>query len=741
MAVKAKAEITLATIRDVQSVTRYYLLQSSTSSMPSKPTVNPPTGSWGKTEPSYTSGSTNSLYFTDLTVFSDGTFAYSDVSLSSSYEAAKAAYNKAVTAQENIENLSVGGRNYILKSSQILERSGLGTSLVLKSSELIPADTTITLSLRIDADDIVWGTNNFYRIGMEISNPKATSGTQYLGCWAYRSGYTGAGSTASITGTSFHERISFTWTVETDIAANHNVGIYIQGISSGTVIVSKAKLEIGNTATDWTPAPEDVDASVAAAQNTADIALADAVEYVVGTQTAVTGSWTGITRDTSLVAGKTIAYKLPYAGSGNASLKLTLANGSETALIPVYLNTTRVTTHFGAGAVINMTYDGTAWRAASIPNSNNYDRRLHNSAIKATTAVTAAHLIAGTAEGYKMLAASLAFDLAYPILYASAAISANATAKSAYEAIPDVNFSTTGTIQSGTANKILWLKGLVEGNTFTIAEGNWLTTIVPTEEEGMYYIPLGVMSSATAGYFASSDRLYAFVDGAFQPLDNASRKLAEKAREEIVDAEERVRTYAESAVSQKADEIEVSISTVTGTLAVGIQDCQESIAQTDEALNDSVDTLTQRISDQEDALLDYKHETSTYFRFNADGLNIGKQEDGDESPYSINIDNEKMGFLQNGLEIAYVQYNKMHINAIEAMDRLSVGAAADGGYFDFISTEYGMGVKWRAVNQSNGASLNMMRAGMKMMAKRAEEYEAVRDEDGVFKVEFGGKKT
>ena len=244
MAVKAKAEITLATIRDVQSVTRYYLLQSSTSSMPSKPTVNPPTGSWGKTEPSYTSGSTNSLYFTDLTVFSDGTFAYSDVSLSSSYEAAKAAYNKAVTAQENIENLSVGGRNYILKSSQILERSGLGTSLVLKSSELIPADTTITLSLRIDADDIVWGTNNFYRIGMEISNPKATSGTQYLGCWAYRSGYTGAGSTASITGTSFHERISFTWTVETDIAANHNVGIYIQGISSGTVIVSKAKAEI-----------------------------------------------------------------------------------------------------------------------------------------------------------------------------------------------------------------------------------------------------------------------------------------------------------------------------------------------------------------------------------------------------------------------------------------------------------------------------------------------------------------
>ena len=41
MAVKAKAEITLATIRDVQSVTRYYLLQSSTSSpiRPGAPTA------------------------------------------------------------------------------------------------------------------------------------------------------------------------------------------------------------------------------------------------------------------------------------------------------------------------------------------------------------------------------------------------------------------------------------------------------------------------------------------------------------------------------------------------------------------------------------------------------------------------------------------------------------------------------------------------------------------------------
>ena len=752
MAVKAKAEITLATIRDVQSVTRYYLLQSSTSSIPSKPTANPPGGSWVKTEPSYTSGSTNSLYFTDLTVFTDGSFSYSDVSLSSSYEAAKAAYNKAVSAEgtannasEKVDNLQVGGRNLILNTlypnatgsnlkrphifGQISNTSGRGTASVAEHGIRF---TTTSENWQYIYFGSSSNTATPCMLGLEVGETYTLSAdlswkiqsseagmadteTRYMGAmlfcstvesgsWSAIGTIDGFPITQADKGTEMSGRLEYTFTVPMTAkrlylgirsgdsnASHYGVGDYIEA--------RNLKLEKGNKATDWTPAPEDLDAAVTAAQNTADTALSEAVEYVIGTQTEVTGTWTGVTREVALTAGKTIAYKLPFAGSGNASLKLTLADGSETDLIPVYLNTTRVTTHFGAGSVINMTYDGESWRASSIPNTNTnyYDRRLHNSAIKAAAAVTKAYLIAGTADGYKNFAGSLAFDLAYPILYASAAISANATAKTAYEAMPDVNFSTTGTIESGTAAKLLWLKGEVEGNTFTIADTNWLTTVIPTEEDGMYYIPLGVMSSATAGYFATSDRLYAFVDGAFQPLDNASRKLAEKAREEVVDAEERVRIYAESAVSQKADEIEISISTVTGTLAAGIQNCQESIAQTDETLTGSLDTLTQRISDQEDALLDYKHEASTYFRFNTNGLNIGKQEDGDESPYSINIDNEKMGFLQNGQEIAYVQYNKMHINAIEAMDRLSVGAAADGGYFDFISTEFGMGIKWRAV--------------------------------------------
>ena len=105
--IKASATVTITCYRDTKSITRYYKLQASTASAPSKPTTNPPSG-WDDSEPSYTSESTNTLYFCDLSAFSDGTFSYSTVSKSSSYEAAKEAYNKAQNAQ-NTANDSLSG--------------------------------------------------------------------------------------------------------------------------------------------------------------------------------------------------------------------------------------------------------------------------------------------------------------------------------------------------------------------------------------------------------------------------------------------------------------------------------------------------------------------------------------------------------------------------------------------------------------------------------------------------------
>lgn len=125
MAVKCRVEVTLYKVIDIDKVTRYYLLQSSTLAAPSKPADGAAISSkWSKTEPSYTSGSTMTLYFVDQTVMSDGELKYSEVSKSSSYEAAKEAYNKAVAAAKTANNvqsamdaLNIGGRNLLIDSS------------------------------------------------------------------------------------------------------------------------------------------------------------------------------------------------------------------------------------------------------------------------------------------------------------------------------------------------------------------------------------------------------------------------------------------------------------------------------------------------------------------------------------------------------------------------------------------------------------------------------------------------
>ncbi len=102
MAVKASASVTLSSVTDVESVWWYYKLQSSTLDAPSVPETNPPPADWTLTEPAYAEGSTATLYFVELTVFSDGTFAYGSVSVDSSYEAAKAAWNKAQAVDDRV---------------------------------------------------------------------------------------------------------------------------------------------------------------------------------------------------------------------------------------------------------------------------------------------------------------------------------------------------------------------------------------------------------------------------------------------------------------------------------------------------------------------------------------------------------------------------------------------------------------------------------------------------------------
>ncbi len=102
------------------------------------------------------------------------------------------------------------------------------------------------------------------------------------------------------------------------------------------------------------------------------------VEYIVNSNTAKSSAWAGVTQDPKLTLGKVVALKINNTPSGNASLNLTFTNpatgdATSSGAIPIYLNNSRVTTHYANGSVVLMVYDGTNWRSTDYWNSNSRD--------------------------------------------------------------------------------------------------------------------------------------------------------------------------------------------------------------------------------------------------------------------------------------------------------------------------------------------------------------------------------
>lgn len=103
----ASDEVTVAMIRDIAAYTDYYQLVNTTANPPAKPTTNPPPSAWTTTEPELDAetGITKTLYRCSVTEYSDGTFEWSDVTVDTSYEAAKAALNISVEYSTIVEQL------------------------------------------------------------------------------------------------------------------------------------------------------------------------------------------------------------------------------------------------------------------------------------------------------------------------------------------------------------------------------------------------------------------------------------------------------------------------------------------------------------------------------------------------------------------------------------------------------------------------------------------------------------
>lgn len=248
------------------------------------------------------------------------------------------------------------------------------------------------------------------------------------------------------------------------------------------------------------------------------------IEVIIGTHgTTATGAWRGVTRDTALYDGKLICYTSRSAGSGNASLELTFPNGTTTGAIPIfYTGTTRLTTHNTADTPCIFQYrkNTNSWRRMSnytVSDTKPYQIQNYNTC-KAKGAIVANSLIVGDSTGYITAKSGVTFDITYPILYSTTKYNANATFTTAayYTKYSATLRNNTSSSWTATTYSTVYLVGTLDGTTFTI-NSTVLTSTIPTTEDGLLYIPIGLMYSTYQAYvFGYQVELYKYYDGKFQ---------------------------------------------------------------------------------------------------------------------------------------------------------------------------------------------------------------------------------
>lgn len=260
-------------------------------------------------------------------------------------------------------------------------------------------------------------------------------------------------------------------------------------------------------------------------------------EVIVGTQTASTGSWTGKSNTIyALYNGLQIRYYLPWAGSGNAQLNLTLADNTTTGNIPIYYrNNDRLTTHYSKGSVITLTYfaagaikiDGTATSDARwicdpmYPDGNEYAavEQSYSQPSSGTNGVMQYSLFARTGEnkydsftttggtGTSKAKTTLAYDIT-KIYYANRG--SNLAANTAFGTWQfrqahrnvDLRYSLNITTTTLTQNKPIYIvfnEQSVNGM-HTLADTWWSQTL-PSEEDGLIYVQVGFVRANSSQYY------------------------------------------------------------------------------------------------------------------------------------------------------------------------------------------------------------------------------------------------
>lgn len=287
-----------------------------------------------------------------------------------------------------------------------------------------------------------------------------------------------------------------------------------------------------------------------------DKSIARGVEYIIGTQTAATNLWTGVSTDTgcsnnSLYTGKVIIYHLPQAGSSSAAtLNLTLPDGTTTGAKSVYrLASTTTTTNFAAGCDILMVYDGAHWKVnayvdTSGSNTIGYQLRTNSAIFKNKT-------------GYSMNRYTLLFEVDGGLSGAATTIATGTTKTTVpFKYIPggvikyyatsgsianNANFTATGlwdqytlnlgyTFNTGstlTSGKPVYMRCVVNSDgtltpNYAGSPSHPIVQDLPTTEDGYVYVYLGQAYNTTNIELMYMHPIYEYKNGKIREYVDAA---------------------------------------------------------------------------------------------------------------------------------------------------------------------------------------------------------------------------
>ncbi|EOU1133601.1 hypothetical protein AB8J76_001573 [Clostridium perfringens] len=216
---------------------------------------------------------------------------------------------------KSISEIKLGGRNLILKSDVELEGTSPKDIQVGKLSDTqFITGKTVTVSLDLEFEDLSGGN----RVGYEMALAFEDGSTQYIGCWYY------VGSSPK----TFNGRIYSVWNVRQGRIINiHYSGLYIQ-CNGKRIKIGRPKIELGNKATDWSPAPEDLNQSIADNIKIVDSKISDVSSLVTQLRDSVTTQINSINSKThsieTTLGGKASKQEVTEVNNRVATIKASL---------------------------------------------------------------------------------------------------------------------------------------------------------------------------------------------------------------------------------------------------------------------------------------------------------------------------------------------------------------------------------------------------------------------------------